>query len=91
MIFQQTIYRESRNFSVVSESYEKKKQEMAEKLMAEAVVKYKNVYFVQTNATDEATHDTSVDATHPSDWGYMLWAKSIEKPILKILRKYGIK
>ena len=91
LIFQQTIYRESRNFSVVSESYERKKQEMAEKLMAEAVVKYKNVYFVQTNATDEATHDTSVDATHPSDWGYMLWAKSIEKPILKILRKYGIK
>ena len=91
LIFQQTIYRESRNFSVVSESYERKKQEMAEKLMAEAVVKYKNVYFVQTNATDEATHDTSVDATHPSDWGYMLWEKSIEKPILKILRKYGIK
>ena len=91
LIFQQTIYRESRNFSVVSESYERKKQEMAEKLMAEAVVKYKNVYYVQTNATDEATHDTSVDATHPSDWGYMLWAKSIEKPILKILRKYGIK
>ena len=91
LIFQQTIYRESRNFSVVSESYERKKQEMAEKLMAEAVVKYKNVYFVQTNATDEASHDTSVDATHPSDWGYMLWAKSIEKPILKILRKYGIK
>ena len=91
LIFQQTIYRESRNFSIVSESYERKKQEMAEKLMAEAVVKYKNVYFVQTNATDEATHDTSVDATHPSDWGYMLWAKSIEKPILKILRKYGIK
>lgn len=91
LIFQQTIYRESRNFSVVSESYERKKQEMAEKLMAEAVVKYKNVYFVQTNATDEASHDTSVDATHPSDWGYMLWEKSIEKPILKILRKYGIK
>ena len=91
LIFQQTIYRESRNFSVVSESYERKKQEMAEKLMAEAVVKYKNVYFVQTNATDEATHATRVDATHPSDWGYMLWAKSIEKPILKILRKYGIR
>ena len=91
LIFQQTIYRESRNFSVVSESNERKKQEMAEKLMAEATAKYKNVYFVRTNATDEASHDTSVDSTHPSDWGYMLWEKSIEKPVLKILKKYGIK
>lgn len=91
LIFQQTIYRESRNFSLSSEAKDAAKQAMAEKLMAEAVKKYKNVYFIQTNATDQASHDTSVDSTHPSDWGYMLWAKSIEKPILKILKKYGIK
>ena len=69
---------------------EKAKQEMAEKLMKEACKKYKNVYFIQTNATDEL-HETSVDGTHPGDYGYTLWAKSIEKPLLKILRKYGIR
>ena len=62
----------------------------AAEMMKQACKKYKNVYFIQTNATD-AMHDTSVDGTHPGDYGYTLWARSIEKPILKILRKYGIK
>ncbi len=89
LIFQQTIYRESRNFSLASEKKEAAKQAMAEKLMKEAVKKYEDVYFIQTNATDEL-HSTSADGTHPSDYGYYLWAKSIEKPIRKILKKYGI-
>ncbi len=90
LIFQQTIYRESRNFSRSSEAKESKKQAMAEKLMKEAVKKYDDVYFIRTNATDKL-HSTSADGTHPSDYGYYLWAKSIKKPILKILRKYGIR
>ena len=60
------------------------------KLQQEACKKYKDVYFIVPNAS-LPSHDTSVDATHPDDYGYTLWAKSIEKPILKILRKYGIK
>ncbi len=90
LIFQQTIYRESRNFNMKTEKSERAKQETAERLMKEAVKKYKNVYFIQTNATDEM-HSTSADGTHPSDYGYGLWAESIRKPILKILKKYGIK
>ena len=90
LIFQQTIYREKRNFNTKEEAKEKAKQETAARLMAEACKKYKNVYFIQTNATDEL-HETSVDGTHPGDYGYTLWAKSIEKPLLKILKKYGIK
>ena len=90
LIFQQTIYREKRNFSLSTEKSEKGKQEMAEKLMKEACKKYKNVYFIQTNATDDL-HETSVDGTHPGDYGYSLWARSIQKPLLKILKKYGIK
>jgi lysophospholipase L1-like esterase len=43
-----------------------------------------------TDAADEL-EETSVDGTHPGDYGYTLWAKSIEKPLLKILEKYGIK
>ena len=90
LIFQQTIYRERRNFDLKTDANERAKQEMAEKLMKEACKKYKNVYFIQPNATDEL-HETSVDGTHPGDLGYTLWAKSTQKPLLKILKKYGIK
>ena len=90
LIFQQTIYREGRNFSQSVEAKESAKQAMAEKLMKEAVKKYNDVYFIQTNATD-AMHTTSVDGIHPSDYGYTLWAESIRKPIVRILKKYGIR
>ncbi len=89
LIFQQTIYRESRNFCQTSELKEKAKQETAERLMKEACKKYDNVYFIRTNATDRH-HNTSVDGTHPDNYGYTLWAESIEKEILKILKKYNI-
>ncbi len=90
LIFQQTIYRESRNFNKGVDAKEAAKQAVAEKLMKEAVKKYDDVYFIQTNATDR-NHTTSADGTHPSDYGYMLWAESIRKPIVRILKKYGIK
>ena len=90
LIFQQTIYRESRNFSKAAEANERAKQETAARLMKEACKKYKNVYFIQPNAS-VPSHETSVDGTHPDNYGYTLWAKSIEKPVLKILKKYGIK
>lgn len=90
LIFQQTIYRERRNFDTGTDKNERAKQEMAEKMMKEACRKYKNVYFIRTNATD-GLHETSVDGTHPGDYGYFLWSKSIEKPVMKILKKYGLK
>ena len=90
LIFQQTISRERCNFDLATRKAEKAKQDMAAKLMKEACKKYKNVYFIQTDAADEL-EETSVDGTHPNDYGYTLWAKSIEKPLLKILKKYGIK
>ena len=89
LIFQQTIYREKRNFNTKEEAKEKAKQDTAARLMAEACKKYKNVYFIQTNAS-LPSHETSVDGIHPDDYGYTLWAKSIEKPLLEILKKYGI-
>ena len=89
LIFQQTIYREKRNFNTKEEAKEKAKQETAARLMAEACKKYKNVYFIQTNAS-LPSHETSVDGIHPNDYGYTLWAKSIENQILEILKKYGI-
>ena len=89
LIFQQTIYREKRNFNTYEEAKERAKQETAARLMAEACKKYKNVYFIQTNAS-VPSHETTVDGIHPDNHGYTLWAQSIEKPILDILKKYGI-
>lgn len=31
-----------------------------------------------------------LQAAHPGDHGYTLWAESIQKPLKRILRKYGI-
>jgi lysophospholipase L1-like esterase len=58
--------------------------------MAIACKKYKDVYYIYPNATPK-DHEAQIDATHPGNYGYQLWAESIEKPVLKILRKYGIR
>ena len=90
MIFQRTIRRESRNFSVASENAESKRIHVADSLMAIACKRYKDVYYIYPDATSP-DHLASVDGTHPSNYGYTLWAKSIEKKVLRILRKYGIR
>ena len=89
LIFQQTIRRESRNFCMYKDKFEQEKMDMAEKLMKEAVKKYKDVYFIHPNAT-APTHEASVDGVHPDNYGYTLWENSIEKDVVKILKKYGI-
>ena len=55
-----------------------------------ACKRYKDVYYIKTNAT-APSRDTSVDGIHPGDYGYTLWAESVQKRILKILKKYGIR
>lgn len=91
MIFQKTIYRESRNFNTNSDNVEARRIEVVDSLMSIAVKKYNDVYFIKTTCATAPDHETSVDGTHPSDYGYTLWAESIRKPLLKILRKYGIR
>ena len=90
LIFMQTIYRQYRNFNLSKVKQEEDKEKMAEKLMEEAVKKYKNVYFVIPD-TGLDSKETSVDGIHPSDMGYLAWSRSIERPILTILDKYGIR
>ena len=93
IIFQQTIRREHRNFNDYVDAVEQAKMDMASTLLNDILKdkKYKDVYFIQPDACQKGSHEYSVDGTHPDDHGYAMWAKSIEKPILKILRKYGIK
>lgn len=90
LIFLRTIYRERRNFDTAYEAREKNRIMVADSLMRIACKRYKDVYYVESNATSP-DHETSVDGTHPNDYGYTLWARSIEKKVLAILRKYGIK
>ena len=90
LIFQRTIYREWRNFNKRTDDSEASRIEVADSLMKIACKKYKDVYYIYPNASAK-DHETSQDGTHPSDRGYQLWAQSIEKPVKKILRKYGIK
>ena len=90
LIFMHTIWRERRNFNLKHDEEEGSKIAVADSLMKIAVKKYKNVYYIKSNATS-ALHDTSEDGVHPSEWGYYMWAESVRKPIVRILRKYGIK
>lgn len=90
LIFQRTIYREWRNFNKRIDKEQADKIEVADSLMKIACNKYKDVYYIHPNAS-APDHETSQDGTHPSDRGYQLWARSIEKPVKKILRKYGLK
>ena len=90
LIFMSTIWRERRNFDLEHDKVEGDKIAMADSLMKIAVKKYKHVYYIKSNATN-CSHDTTVDGVHPGDYGYSLWAESVRKPILRILRKYGIK
>ena len=90
LIFQRTIYREKRNFNMGEEAKEAARARMADSLMNIACRRYKDVYYITTNAT-APSRDTSVDGIHPGDYGYTLWAESVQKRIVKILKKYGIR
>ena len=92
VIFLKSIYREKRNFDRQTDKYETERAFVSDSLMKDAVRTFDNVYWVTTtNATDSKRHETSVDGTHPSDYGYTLWAESVERQIVRILRKHKIK
>ena len=96
LIFQQTIYRERRNFNVTDDEKEQAKMDAAAQIFREIKStregrkKYKDVYFIVPDACPPS-HEASVDGTHPDNYGYTLWEQSIEKQIIRILRRYGIR
>ena len=89
LIFQRTIRREGRNFSNATEAFEASKMRMADSLMAIAVGRYSNVYYISPDAS-APDHNATVDGIHPDNYGYSLWERSVEKPLLKILSRYGL-
>lgn len=89
LIFQQTIYRERRNFSTSWEKNEAEKMATAERMVRKAMETDPNIYFIEPDTGSDGA--TSTDGTHPSDLGYWRWMNSIKQPILDILAKYNLK
>lgn len=91
LIFQQTIYWERENFNMARHNEFVERRAVADSLMKIACKKYKDVYFIHPDAALHNGESSTADGVHPNDNGYSVWERSIEKPILKILKKYGIK
>ena len=91
LIFLQSIRRVNGNFDLVKRRADEDRKAVADSMMTIACKRYKNVYWVKTTNAESKELDTTLEGLHPSDYGYFLWARSIEKPVLRILRKYGIK
>lgn len=91
IIFLETIYRESRNFNLASEKNEAERIAYVREQMQSVLKDYDDVYYIDVEHQTGRDHLTSADGVHPYSWGYKRWADAIEKPIVKILAKYGLK
>ena len=91
LIFQRTIYWESENFDTERQKEFQGRRALSDSLMTILCKKYKNVYYIKPDAALHNGESSTADGVHPNDNGYSVWEASIEKPILNILRKYGIK
>lgn len=91
IIFLETIYRESRNFNQSNDKNEAARIAYVREQMKSVLKDYDDVYYIDVEYQTGRDHLTSADGTHPYSWGYKRWADAIQKPITKILAKYGIK
>lgn len=91
LIFQRTIYWERENFNTDSQKDFQGRRALTDSLMPILCKRYKDVYYIKPDAALHNGESSTADGVHPNDNGYSLWERSIEKPVLKILRKYGIK
>ena len=89
IVFQQTIYRGSRNFNLRHDSIESAKMAAAEEVVRKAMKTDPNIYMIYPVA--DLDGQSCTDKTHPSDLGYYHWMQSIREPIVKIMKKYGMK
>ena len=88
LIVQRTIYWEMENFDTGAQKEFGGRRALSDSLMAEICKEYKDVYYIKPDAALHNGESSTADGVHPNDNGYSLWERSIEKPILKILRKY---
>ena len=91
LIFIQTISREKSNFNPEHLAKIQSRKQMADKMMRQMTKKYKDVYWVTTTSATSEEHEATSDGSHPDSYGYLLWMKSIKKPVMKILSRYEIR
>ena len=91
LIFQRTIYWEKENFDTGAQREFSGRRALTDSLMPILCKRYKDVYYIKPDAALHNGESSTADGVHPNDNGYSLWEASIEKPILKILAKYGIR
>lgn len=91
IIIQRTIYWERENFNKESQAEYGGRRALTDSLMPILCKRYPNVYYIKPDAALHNGESSTADGVHPNDNGYSVWEASIEKPILKILKKYGIK
>lgn len=91
IIIQRTIYWEKENFDTSAQKEFSGRRALSDSLMKIACKQYKDVYYIKPDAALHNGESSTADGVHPNDNGYSVWEKSIEKPILKILRRYGIR
>ena len=88
IIVQRTIYWEKENFDTAAQKEYSGRRALTDSLMSVICKEYKDVYYIKPDAALHNGESSTADGVHPNDHGYSLWEKSIEKPILKILKKY---
>ena len=86
VIVQRTIYWEKENFDTAAQKEFGGRRALSDSLMAVICKEYKDVYYIKPDAALHNGESSTADGVHPNDNGYSLWERSIEKPILKILR-----
>jgi len=91
LIFMKTCFTERRMAQGFYAKRDADKMNVADSLMKIAVKRYDNVYYINTTNTIGDYHECTTDGVHPDQHGYTLWAESIRKPVVRIVRKYGLK
>ncbi|MCQ2184761.1 MAG: SGNH/GDSL hydrolase family protein [Bacteroidales bacterium] len=91
IIIQRTIYWEKENFDTKAQAEYSSRRAYTDSIMPILHKRYPDVYYLKPDAALHNGESSTADGVHPNDNGYSLWEASIEKPILKILKKYGIK
>jgi len=90
LIFQQSIFCLKAKYNASTRKFKDDSMRTASELMREAIRKYPDVYFI-VPSHEEPGVETTTDGSHPDNYGYTIWSRSIEKPILDILSSYGIR
>lgn len=88
LVFLKTVYREGRRFNAAAERKEGEKMAVADSMIHIAVKRYDNVYWIDCTSASDGSGEWTTDGVHPDDYGYTLFAESMRKRLVRILKKY---